>query len=325
MSSFKDALLEAKSNQLPKCIQNLIDVGLLQECETIDGIHYVSFAFQLNNATFYNYRNGIYISDFIDAARVDAMYVGGFAVNDKGKILKGIIYPYYYNFYKEEDCKMFGGNNMLVPYIKGTPQIINKTDNLKLTDFFILNNFFRAYNLATNLSDTWANFVAGKELYTNTIMLCDENGKLYEPNEYNDLTFYGHVKNEKDFQYKYTKKYQGEYITKSNAITVSFVEKKLEEHTISSSIATNIFCVNETNKSRIKSAEINKEGMEYIGKSIQSAGLNIGAEVSNIAEINKEGMKYMGKSIQSVGLNIRTGVSNIANVLNPHHDDTHYF
>ena len=296
MSSFKDALLEAKSNQLPKCIQNLIDVGLLQECETIDGIHYVSFAFQLNNATFYNYRNGRYASDFIDVARVDAMYAGGFAVNDKGKILKGIIYPYYYNFYKEEDCKMFGGNNMLVPYIKGVPQIINKIDNLKLKDFFISDKIFRVYNLATNLSDTWVNFISGKESYTNTHMLCDENGELYEPNECNDLTFYGRVKNEKDFQYKYTKKYQGEYITKSNAITVSFVEKKLEENTISSSIATKIFCANETNKSRIESAKINKEGMEYMGKSIQSAGLNI-----------------------------RAGVSNIANVLNPHPDVTHYF
>ena len=296
MSSFKDALLEAKSNQLPKCIQNLIDVGLLQECETIDGIHYVSFAFQLNNATFYNYRNGRYASDFIDVARVDAMYAGGFAVNDKGKILKGIIYPYYYNFYKEEDCKMFGGNNMLVPYIKGVPQIINKIDNLKLKDFFISDKIFRVYNLATNLSDTWVNFISGKESYTNTHMLCDENGELYEPNECNDLTFYGRVKNEKDFQYKYTKKYQGEYITKSNAITVSFVEKKLEENTISSSIATKIFCANETNKSRIESAKINKEGMEYMGKSIQSAGLNI-----------------------------RAGVSNIANVLNPHPNVTHYF
>lgn len=296
MSTFKDALLEAKSNQLPKCIQNLIDVGLLQECETIDGIHYVSFAFQLNNATFYNYRNGIYISDFIDAARVDAMYAGGFAVNDKGKILKGIIYPYYYNFYKEEDCKMFGGNNMLVPYIKGVPQIINKIDNLKLKDFFISDKIFRVYNLATNLSDTWVNFISGKESYSNTYILCDEKGETFEPNEYNDLTFYGHVKNEKDFQYKYTKKYQGEYITKSNAITVSFVEKKLEEHTISSSIATKIFCVNETNKSRIKSAEINKEGMEYMGKSTQSAGRNI-----------------------------RAGLSNIANALNKHPDVVHYF
>lgn len=296
MSSFKDALLDAKSNQLPKCIQNLIDTGLLQECETIDDIHYVSFAFQLNNATFYNYRNGRYGSDFIDIAWIDTMYAGGFAVNDKGKILKGIIYPYYSNFDNEESCKMFGGNNILVPYIKGTPQIINKADNLKLKDFFISNKFFRVYNLATNLSDTWANFVAGKESYTGTFILCNEKGGLYEPNEYNDITFYGHVKNESDFQYKYTKKYPGEYLTKSNAVTVSFIEKKLEDYSISSSIATKIFCANETNKSRIKSAKINKEGMEHMGKAIDNAGINI-----------------------------RAGISNVANVLNPNSDVTQYF
>ena len=296
MSSFKDALLHAKSNQLPKCIQNLIDAGLLQECETINDVYYVSFAFQLNNTTFYNYRNSLYRSDFIEIAWIDAMYVGGFAVNDEGKILKGIIYPYYCNFHNEEECEMFGGNNILVSYIKGTPQIINKGDNLKLNDFFISNKFFRAYNLATNLSDTWVNFISNKESYANTYMLCDENDELFEPNDFNSLTFYGCVMNKNNLQYKYTKKYPGEYINKSNAITVSFIEKKLEDYTISSSIATKIFCVNKTNKSRIKSAEINKESMKYIGESIHGAGLNI-----------------------------RKGLSNIANALNPHPDAIEYF
>ena len=36
-------------------------------------------------------------------------------------------------------------------------------------------------------------------------------------------------------------------------------------------------------------------------------------------------MEYMGKSIQSAGLNIRAGVSNIANALNKHPDVVHYF
>lgn len=296
MSSFKDALLNAKSNQLPKCIQNLIDAGLLQECETIDGVHYVSFAFQLNDATFYNYRNGRFSRDFIEIAHIDTIYAGGFAVNDKGKILKGIIYPYYYNFHTEEECKMFGENNILIPYIKGTPQIINKADNLKLNKFFILNKCFRVYNLATNLSDTWANFVSGNESYANTYILCNEKNELFEPDIYNDFSFYGRVINENDYQHKYTRQYTGEYITKSNAITIAFVEKKLKDRTISSSIATKIFCVNETNKARIKSAEINKEGMEYMGQSIEIAGLNI-----------------------------RTGVSNIANVLNPRPDVKFYY
>lgn len=285
MSSFKDALLNAKSNQLPECIQNLIDVGLLQECETIDGVHYISFAFQLNNATFYNYRNGKFGKDFIEIAYIDTIYAGGFAVNDKGRILKGIIYPYYYNFHTEEECKMFGENNILIPYIKGTPQIINKVDNLNLNNFFILNKYFRVYNLATNLSDTWVNFASGNESYANTYMVCNEKNELFEADICNDFTFYGHVINENDRQHKYTKFYPGECITKSNAITISFVEKKLEDHTISSSIATKIFCVNETNKARIKSAEINKEGMKYMGKSIQLAGLNIRAGASNIANV----------------------------------------
>ena len=289
MSSFKDSLLKAKSDPLPKCIQKLIDSGLVQECETIDDIYYISFAFQLNNTPFYNYKNNIYFDDFADIVWIDVMYAGGFAVNNKGKILKGIIYPYYYNFKTEDDCKMFGIDNNLIPYIKGMPQIINKNDNLKLKDFFI-GSTFRAYNLSTNLSDTWVNFISNKESYSNTFMLCDEKGETFEPNEYNDFTYYGYVKSEKNYQYKFTKKYPGKYITKSNAITVSFIEKKLEDNTILSSIATRIFCTNETSKSRIKSAKINKEGMEYMGKSTQEAGLHIRAGLSNVANaINTPG------------------------------------
>lgn len=283
MSSFKESLLHAKSSNLPKCVRDLVDVGLVQECETIDGIHYISFAFQLHDAAFYNYRNNVYHSDFIAIAFADVMYAGGFAVNDEGNILKGIIYPYYYNFHSEEDCEMFGVKNILVPYTKGTPQIINKADNLKLNNFFVSNTYFRAFNLATNLSDTWVNFASGKESYANTYMLCDEDNNLFEPRDWNDLTFYGHVKSEKDYEYKFTHKYTGQSITKSNAITVAFVEKKLEDNSILSSIATKIFCTDKACKSRIKSAKITKEGMEFIGKSIQDAGINIRKGASNIA------------------------------------------
>lgn len=283
MSSFKESLLHAKSSNLPKCVRDLVDVGLVQECETIDGIHYISFAFQLHDAAFYNYRNNVYKSDFIAIAFADVMYAGGFAVNDDGNILKGIIYPYYYNFHSEEDCEMFGVKNILVPYTKGTPQIINKADKLKLNNFFVSNKYFRAFNLATNLSDTWVNFASGKESYANTYMMCDEEENLFEPNDWNDFTFYGHVKCEKDFQYKFTHKYTGQSITKSNAITVSFVEKKLEDNSILSSIANKIFCVNETIKGQIESAKIVKEGMEFIGNSNQCAGINIRKGVSNIA------------------------------------------
>ena len=59
MSSFKDSLLNAKSSNLPKCVRDLVDAGLVQECETIDDIHYISFAFQLHDAAFYNYRNNV--------------------------------------------------------------------------------------------------------------------------------------------------------------------------------------------------------------------------------------------------------------------------
>ena len=283
MSSFKESLLHAKSSNLPKCVRDLVDVGLVQECETIEGIHYISFAFQLHDAAFYNYRNNVYHSDFIAIAFADVMYAGGFAVNDEGNILKGIIYPYYYNFHSEEDCEMFGVKNILVTYTKGTPQIINKADNLKLNNFFVSNKYFRAFNLATNLSDTWVNFASGKESYANTFMMCDEDDNLFEPSDWNDFTFYGHVKCEKSFQYKFTHKYTGQSITKSNAITVAFVEKKLEDNSILSSIATKIFCVNETVKGQIESAKIVKEGMEFIGKSNQCAGINIRKGVSNIA------------------------------------------
>lgn len=283
MNSFKESLLNVKSSQLPKCVQDLVDVGLVQECETINNIHYISFAFQLHDVAFYNYRNNVYDNDFIAISFADVMYAGGFAVNDKGNILKGIIYPYYYNFCNEKDCEMFGVKNILVPYTKGTPQIINKVDKLKLNNLFISNKYFRVFNLATNLSDTWVNFALGKESYANTFMLCDEDNNLFEPSDWNDLTFYGQVKCETDFKHKFIHKYTGKSITKSNAITVEFVEKKLEDNSILSSIATKIFCTDKACKSRIKSAKITKEGMECMCKSIQNAGSNIYIGLSNIA------------------------------------------
>lgn len=288
--SFKTELLKAKSkNDDLKGIKQLLDNGLIQEHEIIDGIHYITFAFSLSKQQIYNYCYSDFRFDFSVCELADVIYVGGIALDDYYNILKGIIYPYYTKIYTKDEYNMFGDETTsLLPYINGIPQIINKSNKLKLNDLFIEGKYFKLFNLITDNTDTWAKFALGKETYLNTNIVRYENGYDAEPDKFNDITFFGDVKNIKDNTICYIKKYKSSFAKASNSIPISFVEKKLKLNSIQSSIATKIFCTNSSNKAKIKSAEIQKEGMNNIGASIVMAGSDIRAGASNIANaLNK--------------------------------------
>ena len=59
-TNFREELLKAMGNNYPKAIQDLLDSGIIQECQVIDGIYYIDFAFHLKHQIFYNYQD----SDF---------------------------------------------------------------------------------------------------------------------------------------------------------------------------------------------------------------------------------------------------------------------
>lgn len=183
-----------------------------------------------------------------------------------------------------------------MPYIIGTPQIINKSNNLKLSNLFIRNQYFKLFNLITDNTDIWAKFALSKETYSNTYIIRYENGCCAEPNKFNDITFFGVVKDIKNGTVCDIRRYKGSFAKACNSIPISFVEKKLKLNTIQSSIATKIFCTNSSNEAKIKVSKIQKEGINDIGSSIIIAGSNI-----------------------------RGGVSNIANSLNKNPDVIHYF
>lgn len=284
---FKEALLKAKNNDIPKFIQDLLDLGLIQECETIDGIYYINFAYYLIGEDFFNYKNG-YVLDFSQLETFDVLYIGGLALNNKGKILKGIIHPYYLK-------GNLNGDNATVPYTLGTPQIFYKSYNLSINDLFIPRvKGIRIFNLLTNFNNVWADFLLNKASYENTNIIGDNNGKeIYEPQWDNDITFFGKILSESGKCY--IKPYFGSIGYVYNSFPIFSAEEKLQDRTISSKIANMIYCQNRAEETATEAAKINKEGMKFIGSSIVVAGLDI-----------------------------RKGTSNIANALNQHPDCIHY-
>ena len=295
--NFREELLKAKDNyKMPESIQKLLDSGIIQGVETIDGINYINFAFYLNEVNVYNYKKQKFASDFWRCECIDVIYVGGMAVDNQYNILKGVIYPFYTKMHTKDEFEIFGKNMSFLPYIQGTPQLIDKTDNLKLNNFFHTNDSFTVFNISTDFSDVWSEFAAGKESYKNTSIIKSRYGFNIAPIPgYNDITYFGTVFSEENFEIVGVNKYYGSTLTHGSAIPISFVEKELKHESVLSSIATKIYCNDSYNKSRIKAAEIQKEGMNNIAKSIITASYNI-----------------------------RQGESNIANALNQHADVVYY-
>ena len=57
ITNFREELLKVASNNYPKIIQDLLDSGIIQECQVIDEIYYISFGFHLICPIFYNYED----------------------------------------------------------------------------------------------------------------------------------------------------------------------------------------------------------------------------------------------------------------------------
>lgn len=282
---FREELLKAKySYKTPEFIQQLFESGIIQGVETIDGIHYINFAFYLKNDLVYNYKKQKFASDFWCCECIDVIYVGGMAVDNQYNILKGIIYPFYTKMHTKDEFEIFDKDMSLLPYIQGIPQLIDKTDNLKLNNFFHTNDSFTVFNISTDFSDVWVEFALGKESYKNTYIIKSRYGYNIAPIAgYNDITYFGTVFSEENFEIVGVNKYYGSTLTHGNVIPISFVEKELEHISILSSISNNIYCTKISNESRIEAAEIQKEGMNNISKSIVFTGCKIKTGANNIA------------------------------------------
>ena len=84
-TNFREELLKVASNNYPKIIQDLLDSGIIQECQVIDGIYYISFGFHLKHQPFYNYKSDSYYFNFIHyEEKEEVIYVGGMAVDING-------------------------------------------------------------------------------------------------------------------------------------------------------------------------------------------------------------------------------------------------
>ena len=166
-------------------------------------------------------------------------------------ILKGIIYPFYINSL----IPNYNKSQLLMPYTHGTSQIINKTNKLKIDDFFTPNHF-KAFNLITESSIVWAQFASNIENYENTFIPCDDNGEQTDyPDYWNCVSYFGKLLDNKD-RLKGIKKYSGVLVGSENSVPLSFVENYLKNKNLQSSIAAKIYCNKESNKSVIKAAKI---------------------------------------------------------------------
>lgn len=247
--NFKESLLKIKHNLgYPDLIQNLLDNGIIQDCQVVDGIYYIEFAFHLRRQPFYNYKDEYYY-DFINCEiKEDVIYVGGMAIDEKMNILKGIIYPFYLNSLIQNNSQP------LTSYTHGTPQIINKTNKLKIDYLFTQNNF-KVFNLITESSIVWSQFASNVENYENTFIPCDDNGEQTDyPDYWNCVSYFGKLLDNKD-KLKGIKKYSGVLVGPENSVPLSFVENYLKNKNLQSSIAANIYCNKESNKSVIKAAK----------------------------------------------------------------------
>ena len=249
--NFKESLLKIKYNFCyPDSIQNLLDNGIIRDCQVIDGIYYIEFAFHLRRQPFYNYQDEHYLNFIYYEIKDEVIYVGGMAIDEEMNILKGIIYPFYINSSISDQNKP----SLLMPYTYGIPQIINKANKLKIDNFFT-SNHCKVFNLITESNVAWAQFALNAENYENTFIPCDDNGEQTDyPDYWNCVSYFGKLLDNKD-RLKGIKKYSGVLVGPENSVPLSFVENYLKNKNLQSSIAAKIYYNKESNKSVIKAAK----------------------------------------------------------------------
>ena len=187
--NFRDELNNIKCNALPLGIQKLLDNGLIQQCEELDNIYYITFAFRVKYGRVYNY-HGVYYNNCNNSEQCNTMVCGGMALDSKLKVLRGIIYPYYSDY--EQNGEVFEMSDKTKPIIMGTPQIICKKANTELKDWFA-DDTFKIFNVVTDDANAWSDMVKGQEDYNNSQVYVDEDDNRIDNDEYGDGCFYGYA------------------------------------------------------------------------------------------------------------------------------------
>lgn len=283
--NLKEELAKIKSHSIPLLIQKLIDKGIIQECEEMNNIYYITFAFEIINVPIYNYEyRDCSVSNFSDREFCSIIYCCGMALDSKLNVLRGIVYPYYFDY--DKNSWLFKSNTPIKQnVITGKPQIICKNMETKLKDWFTSNGF-KLFNIITDNANAWADFINGNEKYKNTRVVLDKNGYFIYPDEYCDTQYYGNL-----FSYENNKslgvhRYVPFIALPSQAVTIDYVSRYLNNQEINRNIASKIYCTNSISNS-IKTAGKNiKQGMDNVAKSnIESAEI-IGGQIEKIAQSN---------------------------------------
>lgn len=279
--NFRDELNNIKCNALPLGIQKLLDNGLIQQCEEIDNIYYITFAFRVKHERVYNY-HGDYYHNFVKTEQCNTMVCGGMALNSRLKVLKGIIYPYYFDY--QQNGKVFEMSDKTKPIIMGTPQIICKNANTELKDWFV-DDTFKIFNVVTDDANAWSDMVKGQEDYSTSRVYVDEDDNIIDNDDkYGDGCLYGHV-----YLFETGKRtgcihcYEPIIVNSHDAITLDYVSNYLNDGNLTRNIAARIYCAETISKSINDHGHTIKDGLNNVADSNITNGMLICNSINNIA------------------------------------------
>ena len=278
--NFRDELNNIKCNALPLGIQKLLDNGLIQQCEELDNIYYITFAFRTKYKRVYNY-HGVYYHNFVKSEQCNTMVCGGMALDSKLRVLRGIIYPYYSDYEQNGDIFEISDKNR--PIIMGIPQIICKNAHTKLKDWFI-NNTFKIFNIITDDANAWSDMIKGEEDYSTSQVYIDKDGNIVDYYEYGDECFYGRIYSfETGEETERIHRYKPIIVDSHDAITLEYASNYLNDENINRNIATRIYCTETISKSIEKHSYTIKDGLNNVADSNITNGMIIGKSINHIA------------------------------------------
>ena len=283
--NLKEELAKIKSRNIPSSIQKLIDKGVIQECEEMNKIYYITFAFEIIDAPVYNYEyRDSSLTNFSEREFCSIIYCCGMALDSKLNVLRGIIYPYYFDY--DKDSWLFKSDTPIKQLVTiGKPQIICKNMKTKLKDWFTLNGF-KLFNIVTDNANAWADFINGNEKYKDTMVVLDKNGYLISPDKYCETQYYGNLFSCENNKPLGLHRYVPFIASSSQAVTIDYVSKYLNDQEINRNIVSKIYCANSISSSIKTVGKSIKQGMDNVARSnIESAKL-IGGQIEKIAKAN---------------------------------------
>lgn len=258
--NLKEELNQIKCKNIPLKIQSLLDNGLIQECEELNGIYYITFAFRIIDKLLYNYEYK-YARNFVFAEYCSIIYCGGMAIDSKLKVIRGVIYPYYYDYCENSD--LFDTSATIKQVIPGTPQIITKAMNTKLSDWFT-DDGFKVFNLITNKSNTWGLFINENESYNGCDAYLSDDG-IISPDELDESSYFGNAYRFSDYKkLGWILRYKPIIVSSGDVLTLEYISKFINSNTLSKSIIANIYCANAISKAIQHSGNQIKEGFKNI-------------------------------------------------------------